>query len=214
MYFRDALARSRNLRRDGRLRALGLRPRGLGGDAGDGHRAGAVVVKTRGAPRRISRGVRVKPERSPRKPPLLSQLLAALDARPDVTVLTRAWPVLFVQLRYALEKTVINPDGFSPLHRETPLFYGQAWQVMKAKGFVADEIGRQELKSDGAMRMEPIPFTANVFDPHHYVVTGTLDVGDGLFDYLGPIHPEVAVRLGLQKPVEREEPLTGRPLQR
>lgn len=156
-------------------------------------------MKARGAPRRISRGVRVKPERSPRKPPLLSLLLLALDARPDVTVLTRAWPVLFVQLRYALEKTVVNPNSMSPLHRETPLFYGQAWEARRAGANWA---------------LAPVPVLASVAPDDEDVVMACVDAAVTLVYALGKIHDEVAVRLGLQKPVERDAPIVGRPMER
>lgn len=153
-------------------------------------------MKARKPARRLVRTKSAVAKRAPRKPPLLSQLLAALDARPDVTVLTRTWPVTFVQLRYALEKTVVNPNSMSPLHRETPLFYGQAWQI--------DKDGK-------AAVVNPIPQLAG--DAFEIGILCDVDLL-GALGNRGQIHPEVAVRLGLQKPVEREEPLTGRPMER
>lgn len=134
-----------------------------------------------------------KQRAKPRKPPLLPSLLAALDARPDVTVLTRTWPVLFVQLRYVLEKTVVNPNGMSPLHRETPLFFGQAFRIER-------------------------PATLAII----YPIPGSIGEGvellrdaDALLDaMLGPIHPEVAAKLGLAAPVEREPAIVGRAMER
>lgn len=141
-----------------------------------------------------------------RRPALLPALLGALDARPDVTVLTRTWPVLFVQLRYVLEKTVVNADGFSPLHRETPLFYGQAWQAERGKA---------------GWTLEPVPKHATVIGEYAaYVVlnpsesVAPVEPDQGVRDSLGPIHSEVAARLGLAAPVERTPAITGRAMER
>lgn len=141
--------------------------------------------------RKISRGVRAKPDPKPRAPALLPSLLRALDARPDVTVLTREWPVVIVKATYVLDKTVVNPDGFSPLHRETPRFIGQALQLMKmGAGALLTAIPNAFCGEDEAAIMGPLDIAA------------------------WPIHPEVSARLGLSAPVERGQRITGAALER
>lgn len=100
---------------------------------------------------KVSRGVRGKTTVKERRQSAVAILLAVLDQRPDVTVLTRSWPVYAVQLRHTISKTVVNPDGFNPLHRERDLFYGQAWKVTHSReeGFVVETVPEQAWRYSG-----------------------------------------------------------------
>lgn len=143
---------------------------------------------------KVSRGVRGKTTVKERRQSAVAIMLAVLDQRPDVTVLTRSWPVYAVQLRHTISKTVVNPDGFNPLHRERDLFYGQAWKVTHSRV--------------GGYEFEPVPEQA---DGEIWSGEEADSVAE---EALGPPDLRVLEQLGLAPAQERGMALTGRSMER